>query len=405
MIRPLLFIVFGLVHSSIATPCIAVDDRPAGKNSAATIAERLKSQAAMLEVQNKRTDRIRENRAATVQAAGGEAQQRLADQESTTLKMEGYFSRKTAAHLQRWQALEEKLEASRIAMVDERASQVIVYEKTLNLTDLDKIRPGIRSGDLINRFFMHINVATGLNYGQSLSPTFAAQLQPLSTDLLKVIRLERASKYGPIAVSLATTMPEIFDLWPYAFYEPTLKPEVALVTDAAKALYVPNLGIERKKVLAVQFQNRLASLKREFLRLYPPSLRRQMPTIQLRRVLAAEDFLIQIERAVQTRAETNTTIVGEIPAYLEMYPADHQRNIATLIHYTQRYGLEILPAMLGSEYLYDQLFEETRTFATLVDAAPTRESIMDPMINMDLDALLTDSQASGSNPSLKPTGK
>lgn len=393
-----------LVVVCVGTPLVW-ERRLLAQGQANSIADRIKAQAALMEAQTRSVGEAAKTRMSNAAAKNTEIKNASDGLDLKTKRTQQYFSNKKMNHLAKWDQLEQKLENSRAAMVEDRAAKVLVYERTLSKDDLNEIRPGIWSGDLINRLFTHINSATGLTYGQSLSPSFANQLKPLSAETLKVLRFNRASRYGPIAVSLADTMPEILDLWPYAFFEPPLQPHVSMVTDAAKDLFQPGVSMQDKYELEKVFRSEMVALQREFLRVYARAKFKQMPTVQVRRILAAEDFLIEIERVVQTRAETNTTIAEEIPAYMTKYPPD-QRNIGTLIQYTQRYGLELQPAIMGTEFHYDQLFEETRNFANLTDSAPTRESILDPIINLDLDAELKDVAIDDAvpTPAVRPTG-
>ncbi|MFG0289267.1 MAG: hypothetical protein ACF8CQ_13900, partial [Rhodopirellula sp. JB044] len=137
------------------------------------------------------------------------------------------------------------------------------------------------------------------------------------------------------------------------------------------------------------FRGEMRAIERALLQVYPRANRRYLSTVDLRRVLAAEDFLIEMERLVSTRAETNSNLNAELPSYFSLHPRD-ERNLLTLIQYTQRYGLELEPAVLGSEHFYDDIFFQARGLADALEVAPSDDSITDSIINLDLDSSVKD---------------
>ncbi len=396
MIRLSIFVI-GL-GSLASTPLCFAQSAMDGRPSAAdAITHRIKAQARMIEGQQKKEK--------VFSGLTNPIIKSLADSSDLETKlMSDYFERKKEANYQKWDALEEQIENSRRRAVEEKVDRLNIYELTISQTDLQKIRPGIRSGGLINRLFTHINDATGLTYDRELSPAFMAKVPRLNPAMLKALRFTRASRYGPIAASLVDTMPEILDRWPYASYEPTLRPHVRIVTNAAKAVFQSGVSMEERFELEKLFQAKLLAMKTQFLVVYPPLDRRRMTSVQVGRILNAETYFDELQRVVITRAETDTTIGDEFQSYFQLHPPE-QRNIATLIQYTHRYGLELQKAEVGLEHRYDELFEATRNFANLVGAAPTRESILEPIINVDLDVLVRDPDPDNArlSPALRPT--
>ncbi|WP_430452538.1 hypothetical protein [Rhodopirellula europaea] len=295
-----------------------------------------------------------------------------------------YFERKRTGYLQKWQSLEEKIELGRINRVEQQAAKVNFAERTLSESDLAKIRPGIASGNLINRLFAHINSEMGLMYGRDVTSPSKVLFEPLPEDLLKALRFDRASRNGPVSVSLIDNMPEIFDLWPYAFYVQPLEFHVNQTTQAGQKLFENNISMKEKMELEQEFRKCLFATQNAFLKHYDRATRRGMPVIQLRRVIAAEDFLVELERVVMTRAERNTDRNPDAPSYFEQYKPD-QRNLATLIGYCCFNGLELKSAETGAEHHYTRLFLKAQDFALQFACMPSRESIMSPILDVDLD--------------------
>ncbi|WP_144059968.1 hypothetical protein [Rhodopirellula sallentina] len=300
-------------------------------------------------------------------------------------EIEEFLKIKRIRYLDSWQELEQRIEKTRQTTLKEQASKVMVWRRSIKQGEFS----GIRSGDLINRIFSQINAETGLTMVASIPSKIADAVKPLDEKTLRALQFSRASRYGPVATSLADDMPQIFECWPHVFYHDALQPHVSRVKAAAEDVFSPQLDGKDRYQLEKVFQGELRAIERALLQVYPRPHRRYLSTVDLRRVLAAEDFLIEIERLVNTRAESNSNLIDELPSYFSLHPSD-ERNLLTLIQYTQRYGLEVEPAIMGAEHFYNDIFFQALALAGALDVAPSDDSITDSMINLDLDAAVMD---------------
>ncbi len=352
-------------------------------------ADQIRAQAAMLEAQARARLLDAETRKLNSTITPPDIRDGSNRADADLGEIKDWLEIKRTTYLQTWQDLEQRIEKSRQSMVKDRATRVIMWKNMIEQDDLRKIRGAIRSGNLINRIFMEVNAATGLTSASTIPSVITDTVTPLSTETLQALQFSRASQYGPVAISLENNMPQIFECWPYAFYHDALQPQVAMVTSAAKNIFGNQNDRKRRFELEKIFHKELRGLENAFLQVYPRQDRRTLPTVEIRRILAAEDFLIEIERLVRTRAETNLNLIGEMPSYFSSYPSE-ERNLLTLIQYTQRYGLEVTPAILGTEHVYDTLYFDALALADALNVAPTDKSIADSIINLDLDAAVSD---------------
>jgi len=358
------------------------------QSPADAVTQRIRAQAALIEAET----RLQEQ-AARARAAYADAVRALSDANSKAVDLDvkrvvTYFDKKSNHQVQMWKKLEYQLESNRKPMIVENAKKLAVWERTVR-GDLPKIRGGIRSGDLLNRMFMQIDSQTGLSSASSFSPQVTEQLKPLDDRMLRGLQLKRSSLNGPVAVSLDSPMPKQLSNWPYAFFAPAIRPAVTKVTEAAERLFQPGLSSAEKYDLDSDFSSQLAELKTAFIKTYPPGERKRLSTVEILRILRAEQFLLALERTVQTRAETSDGLVENVPPYFDLHDPE-ERNLATLMQYMMRHGIEFAPAVVGSEPLYDALFLKVRDFAIQLDVSPTRVSIMEPVIDLQLDEAVTD---------------
>lgn len=288
--------------------------------------------------------------------------------------------------LQKWQELEESMERKRMKLVKENFRDVQVWDQTIQQA-LVKYRPGIHSGDLLNRVFGQIERSSGLSSAYAVSPSVSEGLVPLEEKSLQQLQLTMNSVNGSVGVSLGGRLPPAMNRWPYLFTDPELAPHVQIVNHSVAALVqLESNAVGRfaaEKEVFRNIEQAAAALDGK----YPPGQRRGLKGLTIRRILDAERFLQELSRNVATLAETAEQI--ERPSYFDRYPPD-QRNVASLIQYMTLYGLKFTPAKAGQEPLYDVLFREALTLAKQLNAAPSRESISEPIINLDLDAAVRD---------------
>ncbi|GEM_PF-6882596 len=286
--------------------------------------------------------------------------------------------------LEKWQNLEEDLEAKRIRQVKENFRNVQVWEVTMR-NALVKYRPGIHSGDLLNRLFSQIEVSSGLSSASTVSPAVSAGLSKLDERRLKQLTLNIHSVNGLVSVSLDGRLPPAMERWPYLFSDPALRPHVTAFKDtfAWFQQLAPEDRFAAEQELLLKIEDATTALQRK----YPPANRRSLRKITLRRVLDAERFLEDLSRNMATLAEEQALAARE--SFFDTY-AQEQRNVAALIQYMTRYGLSFSAAEPGQETFYDILFREAYTLSNQLNAAPNRDSITAPIINLDLDEMVRD---------------
>ena len=362
---------------------IAIQLRP---SPADIISERIKAQAALINAQARR-----EEAHAKAMAAYAQANESIIHASSSKVDLDmkvfdAYWEKKRKRNLIEWNRLEERIENARKPMVLENARKVVVWERTIE-AELDKIRPGIHSGDLLNRIASQVDLTSRLSSSSGVSSSISQDLATLDDDSLRSLKLMVSSINGPIDVSLESPLPNILKRWPYLFRDPVLREHSYTVNKIATRLFLPGVSNLEKYEIEQQFRDALSKATNAFYQQFPPDRKRTLTTSQ--RIDAAEKFLQELDRTISNFAEADSNFTVRRPSYFQAYQPQ-QRNVATLIQYMMKYGLQFGNATAGTEVAYDRLFIQMRDLARKLESAPNRDSITEPIINLDLDAIMKD---------------
>lgn len=352
------------------------------------LGNRVRAQAELIEAQGKRELNYALAREAHAKAAA-EMVKALSAQKDLEMKdFNQYWEKRRRHNLEMWNSLEQRIENSRKPMVLENARKVAVWERTIE-GDLDRARPSIRSGELLNRMARQIDSATGLSSSYQVGESLAKKLAVIDDDALSRLTLTVSSINGPVSVSLSSVLPPIFGRWPYLFRDPTLRVHCDRINRLAGLLISEETSNSQRYEIEQRLLEALKQASNDFYTRFPPEPRQARSLIAHRRFEAAERYLAELERTIASLAETPTGGSSGRPSYYQEYDHD-KRNAATLIQYMMRYGLEFGKASSGAEFVYDRLFLQFRDLARELNAAPGREKITKPIINLDLDELVKD---------------
>ncbi|MDA8743400.1 hypothetical protein N9N28_02095 [Rubripirellula amarantea] len=350
--------------------------------------ERVKAQAALVEAQASRAKSFSE-----AKKSYAEASSMMVEAASQGIDLEhkqilSYWKKKGSLSAAKWDNLEKQIEDRRQPMVREKAAKVIVWDRTIE-GDLRRARPAIRSGKLLNRVAHQIDEVSSLSSSTSVSRTVTAGLAKLDDQSLRQLNVVFSSLNGPVDVSLVSPLPDLMTQWPYLFLDDSLRPHSYKVNQVAKRLFDPNATKFEKYDTEKEVQRVIADAANAFYRKYPISDRKSLSGREIRRIYTAERFLEQLDRTLVALMETDMSGVVRRPCYVDEYDPE-DRNAATLIQYMMTYGIEFGPARTGSELVYDRLFLQYRDLARTLNAAPTVDTITEPIINLDLDAMVAD---------------
>ncbi len=357
-------------------------------SAADSLSSRVQAQAALLEAQAEREKHFAEARKSHAEASSAIAKA-ISDGADLEMKVfRNYWQKRREVSSEKWDRLERRIEGARKYTVTENARNVAVWERTIE-GPLEKMRPGIRSGSHLTRIAQQIDAATGLSSSTSVSASISADLAVLDERTLGALKLSVASINGPVDVSLLRPLPAIMSRWPHLFLDEELRIHAYEVNRVAQHMFDPKLSRLQKFELEKEVLHVLEDATNAFYRKYPLNTRGSLSIIESRRVHAADEFLAELGRTLANVAESDNSSEYARPCYVDQY-APEERNAATLIQYMATYGLTFRPAQASTEYIYDRLFLQFRDLARQLDAAPSRDSITEPIINLDFDAMMAE---------------
>ncbi|WP_436717622.1 hypothetical protein U8335_12865 [Roseiconus lacunae] len=351
------------------------------------LSSRIRAQATLMDAQSRR-----EANYAIAQKAYAEAAQEMTEALSSGIDLElkafnAYWEKKRINNLQSWNSLEERIENARKPMVLEKARDVAVWERTIE-GKLQRARPSIRSGTLLNRLVQQIDQASGLSSTYSVADSVSANLAKIDEPSLKSLKLVVSSISGPVSVSLSSSLPPIFQQWPYLFRDAAIRSHCYKINETAAGLLSPDVSNLQRYEIEQQLNRQLQEASNAFYQRFPIRPKKTRTMIESQRFHAAEQYLAELERTIASLAE-QSGVGGGRPSFFAEYASD-DRNAATLVQYMARYGVEFDKAPAGAEFVYDRLFLQLRDLANQINAAPQQDEITDPIINLDLDEMIKD---------------
>ncbi|SMP40468.1 hypothetical protein SAMN06265222_101445 [Neorhodopirellula lusitana] len=202
-----------------------------------------------------------------------------------------------------------------------------------------------------------------IGYGVGLDKYFATHPShsrwDLSPEMLEAIRVQSPNKKGgKFVFPLSDPLPLQFDWWPPIFREPVFGPlihELETKRDQLFALGEQNARLPVEAINDLDSAN--ARLSQAFYGMFPPPWR-NMPTVRVLELIAAERHLIQLSReieAVRDRGTLNAMTRGQ---YFD--PLRDGENVGTLIAWMTRNGMQFAPPRPGSEDVYANLMTQMK---------------------------------------------
>lgn len=288
-----------------------------------------------------------------------EARKKIA--EAVSMELDNYLKYAETYYNRRIERERSKLEIAEI--YEERKDKYGEYRKNAKerllkaiLTDRERNAGSGQSDVALNKLLYALAetpVAYGIDLGDSISNQVESRMKLSPSDL----RLIQIKSPGSQKQTVSLTQKAGMDLswWPDHLRQDTFATERNRLHEAMQAAN-RFAGVEGQMDFEVLNELNLAfaGLSQKYMKMYPPSRKKQLSTAETLQYIRTDDFLTRLFQDIQRMRDT-----GRVDVMGNSKPFDPDRdgaNAATLATWMLRNGVSFGPPLKGNESAYSRVF-------------------------------------------------